>query len=133
MRLDGERALVTGSTAGIGAAIAGRFAAEGASVCITGRNESRGASMVAEIVAAGGTAAFVPTALDDAGACDTLVAEAFRALGGLTVLVNNAAAAAHGDGPAASLGDDVWDAAFLLNATVPFRLCRAAIPYMLEA
>jgi NAD(P)-dependent dehydrogenase (short-subunit alcohol dehydrogenase family) len=133
VRLDGERALVTGSTAGIGAAIARRFAAEGAAVCITGRDEARGAALVGEIEAAGGAAVFVPAALDTEGVCPTLVRETVRELGGLTVLVNNAAATGHGDGPAATLTDDAWDAAFRLNATVPFQLCRAAIPHMLDA
>ncbi len=132
MRLEGERALVTGSTAGIGAAIATRFASEGAAVCVTGRDEARGASVVAAITALGGRAAFVPTALDADDAPEQLVAQAADALGGLTVLVNNAAASSHADGPAADVSDEAWAHALLLNVTVPFRLCRAAIPHMLD-
>src|SRR5213080_2612114 len=54
MRLAGEKALVTGSTAGIGRAIATEFAREGAGVVVTGRNRERGESVVAVINAAGG-------------------------------------------------------------------------------
>ncbi len=133
MRLEGERALVTGSTSGIGAAIATTFAREGATVCVTGRDTPRGEAVVRRIVASGGQAVFVAAALDADGACERLVADATDQLGGLSVLVNNAAAVGHGDGAAASVSNDVWDAAFLLNVTVPFRLCRAALAPMLKA
>ena len=55
-RLEGKTALITGSTGNIGAAIATAFAAEGAHVVISGRNQERGDAVVAEIRAAGGKA-----------------------------------------------------------------------------
>ena len=58
-RLSGKVALVTGSTRGIGRAIATRFAAEGASVVITGRTETSGHSVQEEIRTAGGEATYV--------------------------------------------------------------------------
>src|SRR6202022_159355 len=58
-RLDGQRALVTGATSGLGRAIAERLAQEGADVFIHGRDPDRGAETVAAIAAAGGTARFV--------------------------------------------------------------------------
>ncbi len=126
MRLQGERAIVTGSTAGIGRAIATRFAAEGAAVCVTGRDEARGAAVAAHINEAGGRAVFVPAALDDEPACQALVESAGVALGGLSVLVNNAAASGS-DGPVGSLTTDAWDSILRINLSAPFWLTRAAI------
>ena len=57
--LSGQRALVTGGTSGIGRATAEALAREGAHVLISGRNEARGAEVVAAIEAAGGKAEFV--------------------------------------------------------------------------
>src|SRR3954451_10123666 len=99
MRLEGEIALITGSTAGIGKAIALRFAAEGASVIVTGRDADRGERIATE---GGDGLAFVPADLHDAGAGDALVAATVERFGGLTILVNNAAASA-GDGAVADL------------------------------
>jgi NAD(P)-dependent dehydrogenase (short-subunit alcohol dehydrogenase family) len=126
VRLQGERAIVTGSTAGIGRAIATRFAAEGAAVCITGRDEDRGEAVVAQVEAAGGRAVFVAAELDDEQACENLVQSAAAALGGLSVLVNNAAASGR-DGPVGSLTTDAWDTILRINLSAPFWLSRAAI------
>ena len=62
-RLEGRTAIVTGSTSGIGAAIARTLAAHGAHVVVTGRDAGRGDLVVAEIRAAGGTADVVPADL----------------------------------------------------------------------
>ena len=96
MRLEGELALVTGSTSGIGVAIARRFAAEGAKVVVTGRDGGRGAETATSINDAGGSATFIPADLSREDECTRLVTEAHAALGGLTVLVNNAASGPEG-------------------------------------
>lgn len=135
MRLEGELALVTGSTAGIGKAIARRFAAEGAHVAVHGRNAERGAAVVAELTGLGGRAVFVPAELGDETACAALVATAADRLGGLTVLVNNAVAGLvdSSDGSVTALTTDAWERSLRVNLTAPMWLCRAAIPHMVNA
>ena len=59
MRLSGKTALVTGGTSGIGRATAEAFAREGAEVIVSGRDEQRGAEVVAAITESGGSARFV--------------------------------------------------------------------------
>lgn len=132
MRLDGEIALVTGSTAGIGRTIATRVAAEGAAVVVTGRNVERGIGVVETITAGGGRAVFVPADLSQSNEPDRLVADALDAFGGLTVLVNNAVDA-DDDAPVAEITDEQWERVFTVNVTAPMTLCRAAIPAMLDA
>ncbi|HZR14056.1 MAG TPA: SDR family oxidoreductase [Acidimicrobiia bacterium] len=134
MRLAGEVALVTGSTAGIGRAVAIELAREGARVTVTGRDKTRGDAVVDEIVRGGGDATFVAADLDDPAACDTLVDAAATHFGGLTVLVNNAVSSTvERDGPVGEIGDAAWEQALRVNLTAPMRLCRAAIPHMRRA
>jgi 3-oxoacyl-[acyl-carrier protein] reductase len=92
-RLDGLRAVVTGASSGIGAAIAETFGGEGATVLVTHRESEEGASAVAERIARdGGDALVVQADLGTRGACEALVAQALERLGGLDVWVNNAGA-----------------------------------------
>jgi NAD(P)-dependent dehydrogenase (short-subunit alcohol dehydrogenase family) len=134
-RLEGERALVTGSTSGIGRAIALRFAAEGAQVIVHGRDRGRGEAVVAEVADLGGRAVFVPADLGEEAACDGLVDAAVATLGGLTVLVNNAVAAVvdETDGPVTELTTQAWEASLRVNLTAPMWLSRRAIPHLAEA
>jgi len=135
VRLQGELALVTGSTSGIGAAIATRFAAEGASVVVTGRNHDRANFVVATITAGGGIAHSVLADVGDESECARLVAESAARLGGLTVLVNNAVASTvdEADGAVADLTTAAWDASLRVNLSAPMWLCRAAIPLLRAA
>ena len=92
-RLDGARAVVTGASSGIGAAIAEAFADAGATVLLTHRDSARAASGVAERIAArGGDAVAAQADLGTRAGCDALVEHARERLGGLDVWVNNAGA-----------------------------------------
>jgi len=126
-RQTGRVALVTGSTSGLGRAIARRLAAEGAAVVVTGRDPERGSAVAAEV---GGD--FLAADLTDEAAAVALVDEAAARHGRLDVLVNNAVAAVT---PAAVdvVTTEAWDAAFRVNVTAPMWLCRAAVPHLRAA
>ena len=123
-RLDGEVALVTGSTSGIGRAIAMRFAREGASVIVTGRDRGRGEEVVRGCENA---ARFVAGDLADLATAGALVAAAIEQFGALTVLVNNATGGVP-DGSVAQLSDERWRAILEVDLLAGARLCRAALP-----
>lgn len=135
MRLEGERALVTGATSGIGRAIAIEMAAEGAHVAVHGRDAGRGNAVVETIRERGGTAVFLAADLGTEEACTRLVADAVDALGGLTVLVNNAVASVvdGADSAVADMDTRVWEETLRVNVTAPMVLARAAIPHLRAA
>ena len=128
--LDGRRALVTGAGRGIGVEIARELAAEGAAVALAYRGSWEGAERAAaEICAAGGRAVTLQADLMDAGQAQRLVAETRQLLGGLDILVNNAA----GFGPLKRFEDSVWeDIDAEWNAVVrPMVLAtKAALPHL---
>lgn len=88
--LDGKCALVTGSSAGIGEAIARTLANEGASVIIHGRNRDRAQKVCADIQAEGGKAVAVIGDLADDAQAEAVVTEASAAFGSVDILINNA-------------------------------------------
>ena len=128
-RLEGEVALVTGSTSGIGAETARLFGAEGAKVVVSGRDSARGKA----VVVAAGDAVFVAADLEDPDAPSRLVAAAVDRFGTLTVLVNNAVETATHDGPVTEVSDEAWERILTVNVVATARLCRHAIPVMAEA
>jgi 3-oxoacyl-[acyl-carrier protein] reductase len=133
-RLEGEVAIVTGSTSGLGRTVAELFAGEGARVVVTGRNRQRGEAAAAAITDAGGEAAFIAADLADVTNCDELVAATVDRFGALTVLVNNAIAGTEaGDGSVTSMTPTGWDTTLRVNLTAVAWLSRAAIPPMTEA
>src|ERR1700710_2391295 len=135
MRLEGELALVTRSPSRIRRAIARQFAAQGALVAVHGRNQERGDAVAREIRDAGGHAVFVAADLSEEAACDGVIDASVAALGGLTVLVNNAVATVvdETDGPVTALTTTAWEASVRVNLTAPLWLSRRAIPHMIDA
>ncbi len=130
MRLQGKTALATGSTSGIGEAIAHAFAREGARVVITGRDVERGQAVARTISAAGGTAFFVAADLTSRKEIDRLVSETLKAVGHLDILVNNA-----GIFPMAGtarIDEATFDTVMATNLKAPFFLTAAFAPSMAE-
>jgi NAD(P)-dependent dehydrogenase (short-subunit alcohol dehydrogenase family) len=130
VRLAGEKALVTGSTSGIGRAIALEFALQGASVVVSGRRRERGERVVDEIRAQDGAATFIAVDLHDEHACTRLVDATAEQLGGLTILVNNAAGGDEPDAPVATMPTASWEAVLRVDLTAPMWCIRTAIPHL---
>jgi NAD(P)-dependent dehydrogenase (short-subunit alcohol dehydrogenase family) len=131
-RLAGMTALVTGSTRGIGAAIATALAAEGANVLVTGRDEARGDGVVEGIRTAGNRAEFI--AGDLATGREGAIALAKAALtraGHVDVLVNNAAHLAPG-GPSRDASVESVDHTLKVGLEAPYWLTSYLAPGMIE-
>jgi NAD(P)-dependent dehydrogenase (short-subunit alcohol dehydrogenase family) len=126
MNLDMQKALVTGSTSGIGRAIALKLAREGAEVIVQGRDADRGATVVDEIRSAGGKARFLAADLEKATEVRRLAKEA----GVVDILVNNAGLALFG--ATAQFEVDRFDAMFASNVRAPFLLVAALAPGMVS-
>ncbi|SOB79510.1 NAD(P)-dependent dehydrogenase, short-chain alcohol dehydrogenase family [Sphingomonas guangdongensis] len=127
--LAGKRALVTGASRGIGAAIAIGLAEKGADVAITyERATERAAAVVARIEALGRRGVAIQADSADAGAIERSVGEAAAALGGLDILVNNAAIARYSD--IASFPVEDIDALLTVNVRGPILAAKAAIPHL---
>ncbi|RDI74386.1 short-chain alcohol-related dehydrogenase [Gaiella occulta] len=94
-RLEGRRALITGAATGIGAAIAERFAAEGAKVLVTARSEEAGRAVCARINDGSGQAAFFPLDVCEEAQGQAAVAACVEMLGGIDALVTSAGVGAH--------------------------------------
>ncbi|GAA4613239.1 SDR family NAD(P)-dependent oxidoreductase [Actinoallomurus liliacearum] len=129
LELSGKRALVTGSSAGLGAAIAKLLAAKGAEIVIHGRNEGRVDEIAEAIRAAGGAAT---TALGDLttdeGAAD--VARAATADGPIDILVNNAGFYRHLSWADATPAE--WSHTYNVNVVSGVRMIQHLVPAMRE-
>ena len=131
-RLTGKRALITGGDSGIGRAVALAFAREGADVLISYLNEEDDAQETARVVReAGRTCISVPGDISDESHCRQLVERAVTELGGLDILVNNAAYQMTRDG-IQGISPDEWDHTLKTNLYAMFWLCQAALPKMGE-
>jgi glucose 1-dehydrogenase len=127
-------AIVTGSSSGIGRAIATRLAADGFWVLLADvrRDPLAGGVPTDEIIAqAGGRCEYARADVSARADCDRLVALAVERTGSLDVLVNNAVLAGAHSRPLLATGDDDFDAIIAVNLRGPFLICRAAIRQML--
>jgi 3-oxoacyl-[acyl-carrier protein] reductase len=127
-RLDGKTAIVTGSNRGIGRAIAGRLASEGARVVLSARDEAMLSAAVQEIGEAGGCAAARPLDLRKEAAAARLVEFAAATFGPPDIVVNNAGATKRGD--FFELSEEDWSDGFALKFFGAVRLTRAAWPHL---
>ena len=123
-RLEGRAIIVTGSSTGIGVAIAAVCAAEGARVMVHGRDTERTQRVAREL---SGAAAFVGD-LNDPGVCEALIEESVRVFGRLDGVVNNAALTTRSD--LSSTSPELFDRIFAVNLRAPLLIIRAALPHL---
>ncbi|MDD3334421.1 MAG: SDR family NAD(P)-dependent oxidoreductase [Eubacteriales bacterium] len=130
MRLQDKVIVVTGSTKGIGAAIAKVCAAEGAKVVVSGRSKADGECVLAQIVQAGGDARFIQCDVSNVDSVRTLIEGTVQAYGRIDGLVNNA-----GVFPRVSLLDVTesdYESVMEINVKGAFFCAQSALRYMIE-
>ena len=128
MRLKDKVVLVTGSTTGIGEAIARRAIDEGAQVLIHGRDRERGEALAAEL---GERAALHTDDIADPAAAPRIVAAAVAAFGRLDTLVNNAASVKRSN--LSNTDVALFDQMIATNLRAPLLLIQAALPHLRES
>jgi len=129
-KLAGRKALITGGDSGIGRAVAIAFAREGADVLISYLNEEADAKETAKYVEeAGQKAVLVPGDISDEAHCKQLIETAVAELGGLDILINNAAFQMERES-LQEVSTEEWDRTFKTNIYPMFYLCKAAEQYL---
>jgi 3-oxoacyl-[acyl-carrier protein] reductase len=128
--LSGKVALVTGSSRGIGAAIAKRFAREGARVVVHGRDEPALSAVVGEIEESGGTAIHVTADVTKFAEIETIRTEVEKEFGPIAILVANAGGSFTAPGPLEEITEDGWRASIDGNLTATFLSIKSILPGM---
>jgi 3-oxoacyl-[acyl-carrier protein] reductase len=128
--LVGKSAIVTGSGRGIGKAVAALFADHGASVVINDIDKDVADATAKEITEAGARAVVCAGSVTDVEFPDRVVKTAAASFGGLDIIVNNAGYT--WDSVIQNMSDEQWYAMIDVHLTAPFRIIRAATPYMRE-
>ncbi len=130
--LAGKRAVITGGDSGIGRAVALAYAREGADVLISYLDEEYDAQVTRRLVEeAGRTCVLVPGDIADPVQARLVIARAVRDLGGIDILVNNAAHQATFES-LDEIDDEEWDRTFRVNIHAMFYLVKAALPHFGE-
>ena len=129
--LQGKIALVTGSTKGIGKAIASRMAEQGAQVVVSSRNQELCDEVAGEINAAGGTAIGIACNINYKEQLENLVKQTEIQLGSIDILVCNAAINPY-FGPSQEISDSAFDKVMHANIGSVHKLCQLVIPSMAE-
>lgn len=129
-KFEGLKAIITGGDSGIGRAVAIAYAREGADVLISYIEEDEDAQDTARWVEkAGRKAVMVRGDIQNADHCREIVDTAVRELGGVDILVNNAAHQASFD-DITEIPDEEWELTFRVNIHAMFYLTKAAVPHM---
>ena len=131
-KLEGKRAVITGGDSGIGRAVAIAFAREGADVLISYLDsmEDEDASVTAELVReAGQKAVLVKGDIQQEAHCQHIIDTAVKELGGIDILVNNAAFQMARE-QLSDITAEEWDKTFRTNITAMFYMCKAAEPHL---
>jgi meso-butanediol dehydrogenase/(S,S)-butanediol dehydrogenase/diacetyl reductase len=128
MNIKGKMALVTGGGTGIGSAIAERFIADGAKVCITGRRKEKLEKVVQSLPS--GSVTICSGDVSKEEDVDRMVEAALKFGGKLDVLVNNAGT--NQPAPVAELDPKMWQEVIGTNLTGPYLLMKTVIPHMLK-
>jgi NAD(P)-dependent dehydrogenase (short-subunit alcohol dehydrogenase family) len=126
--LAGRKAIVTGAGKGIGEAIARQFAAAGAEIVLAARTGGDLERVAADIRAEGGTAHCVSADMGDVGQVTALVEQAAALMGGIDIVVSNAAAT--GNAPILDLSVEEWNTVQQVNVTGTLALLKAAFPHL---
>lgn len=129
-RLAGKRAVITGGDSGIGRAVALAYAREGADVAISYLSEHEDARATAALVEqAGRKAVLIAGDIGEAAHCRAVIDKAAAELGGIDILVNNAAQQATFK-DIEDIPDEEWDRTFRVNIHAMFYLTKAAVRHM---